>query len=384
MQSPSLICSVCARRHAVSTTLWRCHCGGLLDLDYEPRFDRDAIRSGLDTLWRYRSAIPLPEEYPIVSLGEGFTPLRPIEIDGRSVQIKHDHLCPTGSYKDRGASVLISLAAGLGVAKLIEDSSGNAGAAIAAYASRAGLTARILVPETTSEDKLALIAATGAQLDRIPGNREDTANAARTAAAHTFYASHCWNPYFLHGTKTVAYEICEQLGWKAPDSVVLPVGHGSLLLGAAIGFSELRTAGIIPRLPRLIAVQAAACNPLARAFRSGRDQPDAPGSFTRSDTMADGIAIAQPVRGHQILAAVRKSQGTFISVTEGEMAQAHRMMIDQGHSIEPTSAATVAGLRTYLSTRGKQDSCIVSVFTGQIPKPVENLTRRQTRRPPDA
>ena len=379
MQTLSLICSACGRRHVVNASTWRCDCGGVLDLEFEPVIDKDAIRRGPPTLWRYREAIPLPHDARVITMGEGFTPLVPIEIDGRSVLIKQDQLFPTGSYKDRGASVLISLAASLGVSELIEDSSGNAGSAIAAYAALASIRARILVPESTSEGKLALIAATGARLDRIPGSREATALAARNAAESAFYASHCWNPTFLQGTKTFAYEVCEQLGWQAPDSVVLPVGNGSLLLGAAIGFAELRTAGITTGVPRIVAVQAAACDPLARAFADGSDTPV---TSQPSKTMAEGIAIAEPTRGLQILKAVRVSGGRFLTVTEEEISEALADMAERGFCIEPTSAATMAGLRSYLRHGASPGESIVSVFTGRGRKSPDDLRNRLTKSGP--
>lgn len=364
-------CSRCSRSTPVEEPVWRCPCGGLFDLDYKPVIDPEVIRTGPPTLWRYRDAIPLPPGARIISLDEGFTPLTRIELDGHPVLIKEDQRFPTGSYKDRGASVLVSLAATIGVQELVEDSSGNAGAAIAAYAARAGIKARILVPERASEGKLALIRASGAHLERIPGDREATAVAARTAAESSFYASHCWNPFFLQGTKTFAYEVCEQLGWKAPDAVVVPVGNGTLLLGASIGFAELRRAGLIATVPRIVAVQAAHCAPLAQAFNAGSKNLLPPESFIAPDTMAEGIAIPEPVRGSQILKAVRDSGGHFITVSEDEITKALRDMAEEGHLIEATSAAAIAGLRIFLAQSGSRDTCIVSTFTGHARKPTK-------------
>jgi threonine synthase len=176
------------------------------------------------------------------------------------------------------------------------------------------------------------------------------------AAERIYYASHSWNPFFFHGTKTYAYEVVEQLGWRAPDAVVLPAGNGTLLLGAAIGFRELLSAGVIERLPRLIAVQAGRCAPLYRAFHG---LPAA----APEETVAEGIAIAQPVRGPQILNAVRKSGGTFLAVSEDEIRCAWAATSRQGVYIEPTSAATIAGVERYLQT-ADPDEQIVSVYTG--------------------
>ena len=155
------------------------------------------------TLWRYREAIPIEDDAHIVTLDEGFTPLTPVTIAGKSLLVKQDHLFPSGSYKDRGATVLISQAKALGVQHMVEDSSGNAGAAVAAYAARAGIACDIYVPDSTSAAKLAQIQSYGANLHKIPGSREDTAHAVQDAAQKHFYASHVWSPFFFHGTKTL-------------------------------------------------------------------------------------------------------------------------------------------------------------------------------------
>ena len=246
--------------------IWRGTDGALLDIDFTPRLDPAEVASRPATLWRYREALPLADDAEPVTLGEALTPLVALEFAGRQVWIKQEQLFPTGSYKDRGAALLISHARAIGVRAVVEDSSGNAGSAIAAYCARAGLGCTIFVPDTTSADKLTQIRAYGATLQLIAGSREDTAAAVLAAAETTYYASHSWNPFFFHGTKTFAYELVEQLGWRAPDAVVLPAGNGTLLLGADIGFRELRAMGLIDRLPRLIAVQAAHCAPLAAAF----------------------------------------------------------------------------------------------------------------------
>jgi threonine synthase len=304
-----------------------------------------------------------------VSLGEGFTPLEEMELERHSVWVKIDYLFPTGSYKDRGATVLISKAKEFGVRKVVEDSSGNAGAAIAAYCARAGIGCDIYVPESTSSEKLTQIQTYKANLKKIEGSREKTARVTMEAAQKAFYASHCWNPFFLHGAKTCAFEIWEQMGWKAPDTLILPVGHGTLLLGAYIGFRELREAGRVKKIPRLVGVQSAACAPLFKGFVGGLDEPQ---SIRKRETLAEGIAIAEPVRGKQILKAIRETGGEILTVTEKEIGPALREMGQRGHFIEPTSAATMAGLRKYLKgKRGKE--VIVSTLTGTGLKAVEKV-----------
>jgi threonine synthase len=310
-------------------------------------------------MWRYPEALPIADGAHVVSFDEGWTPLLRIDL-GRPVWVKQEQLFSTGSYKDRGASLLISKVRELGVREVVEDSSGNAGAAIAAYCARAGIACAIYVPAHTSPAKLAQIAAYGATLHPVAGSREDVAAAALEAARHSYYASHSWNPFFLHGTKTFAYEVCEQLGWRAPDAVVLPVGNGTLLLGAAIGFRELRESGIIDRMPRLIGVQAARCAPLARAFGGSEGMVE---GVESAQTMAEGIAIAQPVRGTQILEAVRETGGLFCTVTEEEIGAALADMGRRGFYIEPTAAAAIAGVRK-LRAELAAVATVVTAFTG--------------------
>jgi threonine synthase len=368
-----LSCAQCEQTFPFSEPRWCCTCGAPLDLDFSPTFDRQRSGARPPTIWRYREALPLESDANIVSFDEGFTPLLPVQLDGREVLLKQDHLFPTGSYKDRGAALLISKAKERGVGAVVEDSSGNAGAAIATYCARAGIRCAIYVPADCAPGKLAQIERSGAALVTVPGPRAAAARAARQAAQTTFYASHCWSPFFLHGTKTFAFEVCEQLGWKAPDTVVVPVGHGTLLLGAYIGFDELYAAGLTGKLPRVIAVQSERCAPLYQAFQAGLADPTAVES---RPTLAEGIAIAHPVRGRQILGALRDTGGRILAVTEGEIEQALALLHGQGFFVEPTAAATIAGLRKYLP-EAHSGEVIVAPLTGHGLKSTDKLLRLQ-------
>jgi threonine synthase len=350
---------------------WRCDCGSFLDLEFKPKFPIKKILKRGPTLWRYREAIPILQDEHILSMGEGFTPLEEMEFNGHRVLLKIDYLFPTGSYKDRGATVLVSKLRELGIRKVIEDSSGNAGSAIAAYCARAGIECEIYVPESTSSGKLVQIQAYGATLKKVEGSREKTAKVAMKAASKIYYASHCWNPFFLHGTKTFAFEIWEQIGWRAPDALVLPVGHGTLFLGAYIGFKELKDAGKVERIPRLVGIQSAACAPLYQAFKKGWREAL---PIEKKETTAEGIAIANPVRGRQILEAIRETGGEVLAVKEKEIGVAMKEMSRKGHFIEPTSAATIAGLKKYLSQK-KQKEIVVSTLTGMGLKSVGKVLK---------
>lgn len=344
--------------------------GYLLDLEFEAAFPISAIEKRKPNLWRYREALPVLHDADIISFEEGFTPLLPISFNNKQAFIKQDHLFPTGSYKDRGAAVLLSHINQLKIDKVVQDSSGNAGCAVAAYAAKAGIACDIYVPADTSAAKLAQMEWYDAQLFKIVGSREDTAAATLEAASKHYYASHCYNPFFLHGTKTFAYEVCEQLGWKAPHAVVLPAGNGTLLLGCYIGFSDLLKAGIIGQMPKLIGVQSINCAPLAAAFAMGESKPAAIDSLP---TIAEGIAIAKPVRGEQMINAVRESKGYFISVNETEIINALQEILSKGFYIEPTSAATIAGLKKYLLQ--SEHEVVVSLFSGHGLKSTEKLLK---------
>jgi len=334
-----LICAACGAAYALEAPRWKCDCGGLLDVQFNAEIHPDALGCRKPTMWRYREALPVGGDEHIVSLDEGFTPLLETQVAGRSIWLKQEQLFPTGSYKDRGAALLISKAKESGISRVVEDSSGNAGCAVAAYAARAGMACDIYVPAAASPEKLAQIRMYGAVLHKIPGTRENTARAAMQAAETCFYASHVWNPFFFQGTKTFAYEVWEQLGFNAPDALLMPVGNGTLVLGAHIGFQDLLRQGHISRLPRIVAVQSENCAPIYRMWRDNLAgiPPVKPGS-----TVAEGIAIAEPARAKQIVDAIRNSNGEVRTVTDNETRAACLDMSRQGLYIEPTSATAIA------------------------------------------
>ncbi len=297
-------------------------------------------------VWRYRPLLP---DVAPVSLGEGGTPLVPSIRLGRELGIelrfKLEGANPTGSFKDRGASVLVSVLREFGLRKVADDSSGNAGAALAAYAARAGLGAVLFVPAHASEKKLAQIQAYGAELVTVPGPRPQATLAAQQACREEpelVYASHNESPYFEAGLRSLAYELGEDLSWDVPEHVVVPVGGGALFLGLVQGFSDLVRLGLIRKPPHVHAVQAAACAPIVRAFEQGLA---APAPVEPGRTAAEGVAIAAPPRGREILAALREVQGSAVAVSdEGILAAWKSLPRKEGLYVEPTSATAVAGL----------------------------------------
>ncbi len=330
----SFRCPNCAKAPA-DVRRWRCECGAPFALEDSLAFSREAIDTGIPGMWRYRAMLPVTE---IISLGEGRTPLIEVELYGQKVACKLEYLAPTGSFKDRGTSLLVSALVEMGIKRVVEDSSGNAGASLAAYCAYAGIEAQIYVPAHASPEKLAQIQAYGAKLILIAGPRERAAQAAQEAAERDYYASHYWNPLPLEGIKTEAYEICEDLGWQAPEKVIVPVGQGTHLLGLYRGFTDLLEAKLITKIPRLYGVQAMACSPLYEASRGHASMQPRP-------TVAEGISIREPIRGREVLEVVRATEGEMLAVTDEEILQAQDIIARRGLYVEPTSAVAVAALK---------------------------------------
>lgn len=302
------------------------------------------IDRGTRGLWRYRAAVPLSDAEP-VTLGEGGTPLLARSIAGAPALLKCEWVSPTGSFKDRGASVMLSLLRAQGVRAVLEDSSGNGGAAVAAYAAAGGIAATIMAPDSTSPAKLVQVRAQGATLELVPGTRQDTADAAIRRSGDLFYASHNWHPFFLHGTKTLAYELWEDLGFTAPDNIIVPCGAGSNVLGCEIGFGELLRHEEIEALPRLFAAQPANCAPIAASFIAG--EPVTP---EIAPTIAEGTAIAQPIRMTEVLGALRATRGGAVMLSEAEIAGATLDLARIGVYVEPTAAQVAAAFAKLLET----------------------------------
>lgn len=343
------ICNQCGDTHEITPTIWRCTCGGMLDIAKEtPTIEPASWSRYPNSIWRYFETMPFAKDsktWESVTMGEGQTPLILLDPEEPNTYVKVDYMMPTLSFKDRGAAVLMVKAKELGASKVIADSSGNAGTSIAAYAARCGIPCDIYLSDGTSPKKIAQVQAHGATIKEIRGSREDVAAAAQKAVAeeNVFYASHVYNPYFYEGTKTYAYEIYEQLP-ETPDALIIPVGNGTLLLGAYYGFKELLENKLIQKMPKIIAIQAENCAPLANAFENGHAAAE---PVANKGTLAEGIAIAAPARSKQILEAVRGTGGTFIEIKEEEILNARQLLAEKGFYVEVTSAANYAGYLTY-------------------------------------
>lgn len=338
------------------STLFCAECAAVLDVSY---------RAGDDT-----SAIPVPLRRPkeAITLGEGNTPSVSLQNIAKRLGIeiiyaKLEGMNPTGSFKDRGTAVMMSVAVELGVAEVVEDSSGNAGASVAAYAARAGMRAHIFAPASAPAAKLEQIAVYGAQAHLIEGDRQAVTDAATEFAERNalVYASHNLSPFFTEGTKTFAYEIGEQFDGDPPRHIVIPVGNGSLLIGAYRGFREMLQRGRITAIPKLHAIQARAVMPLVSAFID--DSQPAPAV---QSTIAGGIAVANPPRLRQCLRVLRDTGGSAVAVEEQDILLWQRTLAEQeGVFVEPTSAAAFAGVEALIEDgRIRPEDSILVAATG--------------------
>jgi len=373
----------CPQCGATVRDRWRCECGAPLEFAAPPIPEGPAPDTGSDGrgegdgldardgLWAFEAFLAVGDDpADRVTLGEGMTPL--VDADGGNpggdatadgegpadagewnAAFKLEYVFPTGSFKDRGATTTLTRARELGVERVVEDSSGNAGAAIATYAARAGIDAAVYVPADVKASKLRAIRRAGAEPIRVEGSRADVTEACVAAlgggdeggqrgdgVGSAWYASHAWNPAFFEGTATVAYEIAFQRGWEAPDAVVTPLGHGTLFLGAHRGFRRLKRAGWIDEVPRLFGAQAAGVAPVVRELH-GADAADPAG---RVNAAADGIQIAEPVRKREILDAVADTDGDALAVTQAAAERELDRLHAAGFYTEPTCAVAPAAL----------------------------------------
>jgi threonine synthase len=364
----SLRCPACDREYGPGPNEpWRCSCGSPLEYAERPLPEGEppafAAIDSREGLWAFEEFLPVERE---VTLGEGWTPL--VETPDWDCEFKLEYVFPTGSFKDRGAATTLSRAIEAGAERVIEDSSGNAGAAIATYAARAGIDAEIYVPAGAKESKLRAISRTGAEVVPIEGTREDVTNACieRVEAGAGWYASHAWNPAFYAGTQTVALEIAAQRDWSAPDAVLVPLGHGTLFLGAYRGFRALADAGWVEKVPRLYGAQAAGYDPVVRQLHSKSSGRENRGRVEESDErndLADGVRIREPARREEITEAIERTGGDALAIDEDATERALDRLHRAGFYTEPTCAVAPAALEEYRArdTIGNEEDVVVAL-----------------------
>lgn len=320
----------------------------------EAALTRDDLAARPGDMWRYSELLPVPDTAQIVSLGETATPI--IELTSKpNVLVKDESRLPTGSFKARGLAVAVTMARHLGVARVAIPTNGNAGAALAAYATRAGMESFVFCPADTPEVNVREIAIQGGLVWRVAGTIIDCARivAAGVAPMGWFDMSTLKEPYRVEGKKTMGFELAEQLDWKLPDVIVYPTGGGTGLIAMWKAFQELRTLGWIEGgLPRMVAVQASGCAPIVRAWEAGAEHAE---PWPRPETIAAGIRVPEAIGDFLILRAIRESAGAAIAVGDDEIfaARAH-LGSAEGILTSPEGAATYAGYQAALQ-RGMID-----------------------------
>jgi threonine synthase len=340
------------------------------------RYDLDGVRASLskealaarpNDLWRWRELLPVRRVADIVSLGEVATPLIPLmrsvqDLGGGEVLVKDEGRLPTGSFKARGLVMAVSMAKAFGLKHLAMPSNGNAGAALAAYASRAGIRATVFCPHDTPEINLSEIALQGAAVYRVNGLIDDCGKLVGQGREFTgwFDVSTLKEPYRIEGKKTMGLELAEQLGWELPDVIFYPTGGGTGLIGMWKAFAELEAIGFIgSKRPRMVAVQATGCAPMVRAFEAGDET--AP-RWEDAHTVASGIRVPQAVGDFLILRAVRESGGLAIAVSDDAiMAAVESVAQADGLLLSPEGGATIAAYRQALADGrvGKDDRVVL-------------------------
>lgn len=350
-------------------------CGSVVEfqLDYDyiaSRVSKSKLQLRDFNMWRYREFIPIEDFSHIVTLSEGGTPLiksrRLGELLGlRNLYLKLDFLNPTGSFKDRGASAAASRAVELKISTMVGFSTGNAGVAQAAYAAAAGLNSIVFVPNTASVEKIASMMIYGSKVVVVNGTFDDAGRIAREVSYKMgwMYNGGVINPIRHEGKKTLAYEICEQLNWRAPDWYVQSVGVGTAAIGAHKGFRELLNLGWIESDARIGCVQAEGCAPMARAFKAGLEEIS---PVTNPSTIASAIAVGNPAGWPLLRRAVLESGGTIEAVSDDEIINAYKLLAKtEGIYAEPAGAAPIAFVKK-LKEEGSIDSdeLIVCVISG--------------------
>ena len=319
-------------------------------------WDRASLAGRPRTMWRFQEVLPSGGRAGPVSLGEGCTPLIPARRLGAAVgldrlHVKDESANPTNSFKARGLSAAVTVARRLGVATISVPSAGNAANALAAYAARAGLEAKVFMPRDVKPPFVRECELYGADVTLVDGLITDAARAATEAgAAKRWYdVSTLKEPYRVEGKKTMAYEVAEQLGWEWPDWMIYPTGGGTGIVGMWKACAELEALGWMPagRRPRMVSVQAEGCAPIVRAFHAGAARAD---PWEGARTAADGLRVPRAIGDFLILRALRDSGGTAVAVSDAAMIAAMREMgATEGLSAAPEGGATLVALRTLLA-----------------------------------
>lgn len=351
-----LVCSACdARRDAAGlpSVCERCGAPYLVQLDRAPpASERERLASRSWDMWRYREWLPIARDEEPVTLGEGGTPLVKLaRLGGPSVWLKDESGNPTGSFKARGLSAALTRAVRAGAKRFVVPTAGNAGVALAAYATRAGCSARVYAPRDTPVRLLEQMRVFGADLVLVDGHIGVCGIEARAYAATTgaVDVSTLREPYRIEGKKTLGLELAEQLGWELPDAIIYPTGGGTGLIGMWKAFGELRQAGWVrAAAPRMFSVQAAGCAPVVDAWERGLERCE---PFASPHTVASGLLVPAPLGDRLMLRALRESGGGAVAVSDQDLVSAsRRLALEEGVDAAPEGGASLAAYDTLLSS----------------------------------
>jgi len=387
-----LECIECGSKFKIHERFFTCSkCGGLLEVEFEAgelkrKLDRKRLRAEPPSVWKYHTFMPILDESKIISLGEGGTPLYRCdrlarEVGIRELYVKFEGANPTGSFKDRGMTVGITKALELGAKTVACASTGNTSASLAAYAAKAGLRCVVLLPKgKVARGKLAQTLVYGAQTIAVKGNFDEALAMVRRICEERkdIYLLNSLNPFRLQGQKSIGFEIADQLGWKVPDHVVVPMGNCANIWAIYKGFFEFDAVGLTKGIPAMMGIQAEGAKPIVDAVKGGLDKFK---PIKKPETIATAIRIGNPVNGPKAIRAIQRSKGAAEAVSDNEIIRAQKLMARlEGIGVEPASASTIAGLKK-LVRRGtiKRDECVVCVATGHILKDPEEAIRVSER-----
>ena len=357
-----LDCSLCSGRFPANQVHNLCSCGGTLYVRYDlpaikATWTRDQVRSARPDLWRYLPVLPPQRAEPIVSLGEGMTPLirtprLGAAIGAQQLWVKEEGLNPTASFKARGMTTAITMAKELGIRKIAIPSAGNAASAAAAYAAAAGIEAHIFMPKDVPQSNYIECKTLGAIVTLVDGLISDCARivAERKDQEGWFDMSTLKEPYRVEGKKTMGYEVAEQFDWELPDAIFYPTGGGVGMIGMWKAFDELEQLGwITSKRPKMIAVQADGCQPIVRAFEQGSARSE---FWQNASTVAAGLRVPKPLGDVLILNILRESMGTAIAISDEEILAAGRELTSlEGIFVAPEGAACVTAARKLLANQ---------------------------------
>src|SRR5271169_6001371 len=390
-----LECAATGERHAADEIHNLSRAGKPLLVRYDlagvkKALTKDALAERPPDLWRYRELLPVRRKEDIVSLGEAMTPVLPLpkmaaKLGGGEILVKDEGRLPTGSFKARGLVMAVSMAKAFGIKHLAMPTNGNAGAALAAYASHAGIKTTIFCPEDTPEVNLSEIALQGATVYRVNGLIDDCGKIVGEGKSKVgwFDTSTLKEPYRIEGRKTMGLELAEQLDWTVPDVIFYPTGGGTGLIGMWKAFAELEAIGFIgAKRPRMVAVQASGCAPMVRAYEAGEEH--AP-RWENAHTIASGIRVPQAIGDFLILRAVRESKGFAIAVEDEKISAAlNEVAREEGLLLCPEGAATYAAYQQSLADGRvtKNDRVMLFNCATGLKYPLPPVTRTLDRHQP--